>query len=311
MYKKHILKLINLSEIFNFSYLLISNFPIKDSELSSLHDFSNLINLKFPNFLHINAYEKIFLKNLENNKLPYNENSLNNQNDQMPKYLNIFKIASFSYIENFANLNNHNYYLGELTEYYYKKIDSINSNNLKAFEDLNLKENLGKNSKENKPFSFKEELDNFLTNQINNNIIHFTNVNNPNENNNNKKDLDIFEKENLINMENQKLKLTENSNKNKFNKDNYINFNDFSREKDISLSNFSKKKIKNFENESLLDNNRVLLNTLEENLSEFLSNCQKLILLSAFIASELPEKYDKVIFKSSQRTNIGKKVKYS
>jgi hypothetical protein len=110
-------------------------------------------------------------------------------------------------------------------------------------------------------------------------------------------DMDNFEKENCINNNNSKMKIHGMGNFDGVQMDN-PNWN-FSRSYNNNME---------LSGRNMMNASTNFLNSTGENLSEFLSDCQKLILLSAFIASELPQRYDSVIFRAAKRTSISSKV---
>jgi len=304
-----------MADIFDFNYILISNFNIKDSELSNTYDFSSMISLEFP-CLFAEKYHSYILNYFEKNNIMnpdyITNNTINNNNK-----IDIYNHAGFHYIENFANLNNHIFYLGELNENYRQKTTSL----IEDFENLKFEENEKIESSENNnnnslakiksknKFSFKENLDKFLCSQISNHMIHFVDhrENLYKKNEKHFSEMDLFEQENCININNSKMKIQGMGNFDGVQMEN-PNWN-FNENLNIKMNNFS-------QNNSLINmnmnmnNSTNFLNSTGENLSEFLSDCQKLILLSGFIASELPQKLDTVIFKPVKKSNISTKVNY-
>ena len=277
-----------MADIFDFNYILISNFDIKDSELSNLHDFSNIISLQFP-CLYSEKYDPYILEYFERN------NFMNHDYNIINKKIDIYNIAGFHYIENFANLNDHIFYLGELNEYYYKKSSSL----VEDLERLRFEDNennqMSKLKSKNK-ISFKEELDLFLTSQISNHMIHFVDPQSKApEIETDFANMNLYDQENCLSVNNSKMKSQGMGNFDGVDTD-HPNWN-FS----VNVSNFS-------ESKSLAHSSLTFLNSTGVKLCESLSNCQKVILLSGYVASELPQKYDSVIFKSTKKTNISSKV---
>ena len=319
-----------MADIFNFNYILVSNFAIKDSELSNIYDFSNMISIKFP-CLYSEKYHPYIIDYFERNNIKnpdYSYNYSNNSNKNINKNLDIYNLAEFYYITNFANLNNHIFYLGELNEHFGPKSSSL----IEDMENLNFEENekienytkninnndnniisqsnvysqiiTKSSSKYKNKFSFKENLDKFLSAQISNHMIHFVDQKQNTYQEKDFSEMDLYEKENLINNNNSKMKIhgmgnfdgVQIENNGTWNFNYNLNYNE-----NLNIHNFSQSKF-------LMNPSTNFLNSTGENLSEFLSDCQKLILLSGFIASELPQRLDIVIFKAVKKSNINAKV---
>lgn len=110
-YKKHIIKIICLAEDFCFNYILISNFDIKNSEITNTLDLTSLIPLKFPS-LYVDKYDEFIMKNLIDNSFINSYSKCDNNSKSK-----IYDFVMPHYCQFFANLNDHLYYLSELNEY--------------------------------------------------------------------------------------------------------------------------------------------------------------------------------------------------
>ncbi len=212
-----------------------------------------------------------------------------------------YKFAIKHYTEIFSNLNDHIYYLGELNEHYRNKYSYLSEYDNLKFEDENIKtKNAYKYTFENNisyetnGTSHRDYLTKFLRMQMNNHIIKLINVENKKDNclEDDFNNLSIYEKENIINKKN------EVAFPDKFN--NSINQNN------SFISNTSKNL--NINNSTINNNTLAIIDGTEIKLSESLSNCQKLILIAGFCASELSQKFDGKVFKSIKNTGMKKRV---
>ena len=248
---------------------------MKNSELSNTNDFSTLVTIKFPH-LYIEKYDD-YLKNIFIDKsLIYEFKDTKNK----PEISWIHKFAISHYCQSFANLNDHLYFISELNEHINQKYSQENNffEEIK-FSDVQL---MRENTKHSGPNVLElKELKEFLYGQLTNSSIHLKTIskeNNSTEINEDLKNLSIYDQENLIDLNNDKIF------------------------KDLNNSNL---------NESIsikLNNTLAIIDTTTIKLTESLSDCQKIILLSGFFASELLQKYDCKIFKNVKNTNISKKV---
>jgi hypothetical protein len=286
-------KLLCLAENFKFSYILVSNFDIKNSELSNSYDFSNLIPLQFPH-LYLDKYDDYISNGLKEKEILLSDLTFLNLKSKI-SYLYDFAIKH--YCEFFSNLNDHIYYLGELNEHFKNKFSNLSE----EYRDLKIeKDNLISKSKnrtasdllsEKPKKTDKEYLNEYLSRQMKNHIIHLINVNEKKEDNWEEEfnNLSLYDQENLLNKRNQEALVD---------KFNYGNKNE-------SENNSAAKK----DNANANNNSFGIIEGSAVKLTESLSLCQKLILIAGFCASELPQKYDAKIMKGVKNTGIKKRVK--
>lgn len=284
-----------LAENFNFNYILISNFDIKNSELSNGYDFSNLIPLQFPH-LYLDKYDDYIKNGLKEKEIYLTDLTFLNIKSSIGF---LYDFAIKHYCEYYSNLNDHIYYLGELNEHFREKFSYLSED----FDDLKIENNNLISKSKNKyaadlkaektKKTDKEYLNEFLAMQMKNHIIHLINIDEKKEENWEEEfnNLSIYDQENLWNKRNQEVFV-----------DKFIN-NSNSKN---AIGEFSNKN--NLNNSNLHNNSIAIIEGSTIKLSESLSLCQKIILIAGYCASELPQKYDGKIMKVVRNTGIRQRV---
>jgi len=214
----------------------------------------------------------------------------------------LYNFAIQHYCQFFSNLNDHIYYMGELNEHFKEKFSYLDDLKNLKFENENV---IYKsiNQSEDKHGSHKDQLDDYLLTQMSNHIIHLINVNSKKENDweEDFNNLSIFDQENILSKKNQ-----ENFGERK--KNHFENDSKFLKNGNNLNDSLVLNKSYNLSNTSFHNNSLAIIDRTAVKLSESLSVCQKLILIAAFCASELTQKFDTKIFKSVKNTGIKRRV---
>ena len=297
-YKKELIKLFVISSSYqNTKIILISNFDITNSEIQYDYDFSSFISLQFPvlkkddlkaiidkecnskYYIH-NLYDEIVNTCIHN--FQYNFSNLNEILYNIKQNLFLFKhIHGDSKITEFM----------EKTKYKNQKNKIKKKEEKKDEEDIEMKDATKKDKNDN-------DLDND-DNQIE-----------ENEEENEKYDKDIYtynnhEINNGIKYNQKSLRMNIKQ-QTKYAPIHIMKLETFFKKGNnfIGLMDEEEKKEKEKENEekNINENN----NNQTKNLTESLSKSQKILLLASYLASEIPIKNDKSLFKAQKSKNIKK-----
>ena len=292
-YKKELIKLFVVSSSYqNIKIILISNFDITNSEFQYDYDFSSFISLQFPvledddlkaiinkechsKYYNHNLFDEIVNTCIHN--FQYNFSNLNEILYNIKQNLSSFKdIHGDSKITEFM----------EKTKYKNKKNKTKKKEEKKDEEDIEMKDATKKD---------KDDID----------LDKDANESEEDEEENEKYDKDIYTYNN--HEINNGIKYNQNSlrmiikQQTKYAPIHIMKLETFFK-KGNGLISLMEEKEKEKENEDKEKDN----NNQTKNLTESLSKSQKILLLASYLASEIPTKNDKNLFKAQKSKNIKK-----